>query len=131
MKILLSRGAGFVGRNLLRVLSSNDYDMSKVTVLDKDKTNLEYVKKYGIKTVLVDLAEKGEWYKEFKGKDIVINLVAEISSQEYEPFYRNNVLATKNILEAAEEVDEALKKSFILVRQPYCQLEKMIMLKQN
>lgn len=103
MKIMLSGGAGFVGRNLLRVLSSNDYDMSKVTVLDKDKINMEYVKKYGVKTVLVDLAEKGEWYKEFKGKDIVINLVAEISSQEYEPFHRNNVLATKNILEATEE----------------------------
>ena len=83
--------------------SSNDYDMSKVTVLDKDKTNLEYVKKYGVKTVLVDLAEKKDWYKEFTGNDIVIKLETQISSQEYEPFHRDNVLATKNIIEATKK----------------------------
>ena len=46
--------------------------MSKVTVLDKNKENLEYVKRYSVKTLLVDLAEKKDWYKEFKGNTLVI-----------------------------------------------------------
>jgi len=53
----------------------------------------------------VDLAEKGGWYDAFNDKEIVINLAAQISSPEDEPFYRNNVLATINVLEAAKNAD--------------------------
>jgi len=76
--------------------------MESIVVLDKDKENLGYVKKFGVKALCVDLAEKGDWYGEFIGKDLVINLVAQISSPDYEPFYRNNVLATENVIEAAK-----------------------------
>lgn len=102
MNIIIPGGAGFVGRNLIRVLNSENYAMKDVTVLDKNEKNLEYVKKYGMRTLHVDLAEKGDWCEEFEGKEIVINLIVQISSPEYEPFYRNNVLATKNVLEAAK-----------------------------
>ncbi|GEM_PF-3366254 len=99
--IIISGGAGFVGRNLVRVLKSENYDMEEVTVLDKDEENLEYVKRYGVKALYVDLAEKGDWYAEFNGKEMVINLAAQISSPDPELFYRNNVLVTRNVLEAA------------------------------
>jgi len=104
-RILIPGGAGFVGRNLVRVLKSAKYDMNEVTVLDKDKSNLAFVKRYGVQTQCVDLAEKGEWYDTFNDKKIVINLAAQISSPEDEPFYRNNVLATINVLEAAKNAD--------------------------
>ncbi|KAF5434415.1 hypothetical protein C5S35_14280 [Candidatus Methanophagaceae archaeon] len=34
------------------------YDMNEVTVLDKDKTNLAFVKRYGVQIQCVTLAEK-------------------------------------------------------------------------
>jgi nucleoside-diphosphate-sugar epimerase len=78
-RILIPGGAGFVGRNLVRVLYSKNYDMNEVTVLDKDKSNLEYVKKYGVKARCVDFGEKGGWYDEFNDKKIVINPAAQNS----------------------------------------------------
>ena len=104
-RILIPGGAGFVGRNLVRVLKSENYDMNEVTVLDNDKSNLAFVKRYGVQTQCVDLADKGEWYDAFNDKEIVINLAAQISSPEDKPFYRNNVLATLNVLEAAKNAD--------------------------
>ncbi|KAF5435042.1 hypothetical protein C5S35_12210 [Candidatus Methanophagaceae archaeon] len=56
-KILIPGGAGFVGRNLVRVRHPKNYDMNDVTVLDKDKTNLAFVTRYGVQTQCVDLAE--------------------------------------------------------------------------
>lgn len=99
-ELLIAGGAGFVGRNLIRVLHSRDYDMGKITIVDKDEKNLEYVKNFGTKTICADLAEKGDWFDEFNGKDLVINLAAQISSPSYEAFHRNNVLATENLIEA-------------------------------
>ena len=103
MNIIIPGGAGFVGRNLVRVLKSENFNMEEITILDKDEKNLEYVKRYGVNALYVDLAEKGDWYDEFKGTGMIINLVAQISSTNPELFYRNNVLTTKNVLEAAKE----------------------------
>jgi len=58
-RILIPGGAGFVGWNLVRVLHSENYDMHEVTVLDNDRSNLAFVKRYGVQTQRVDLAEKG------------------------------------------------------------------------
>ena len=57
-----------MGRNLVRVLASENYDMEKITVLDKNEKNLDYVRRYGVKALHADLAEKQGWYDEFKGK---------------------------------------------------------------
>jgi len=58
-KIIIPGGAGFVGRNLVRVLKSENYDMHEVTVLDNAKSNLAFVKCYGVQTQCEALAEKG------------------------------------------------------------------------
>lgn len=102
-KILITGGAGFVGRNLIRVLHEKKIHMDEITVIDKDMQNLSYVKPFGVKVVNADLSEIGEWYEEFNGKDIIINLAAQISSPTYEPFYKNIVLATSNVLEASKK----------------------------
>lgn len=99
-ELLIAGGAGFVGRNLVRVLHFEDYDMEKITIVDKDEKNLGYVQKFGVKTVQADMAEKGDWFNEFKGKEMVINLSAQISSPSYEDFHRNNVLSTEHLIEA-------------------------------
>ncbi|KAF5426864.1 hypothetical protein C5S39_14370 [Candidatus Methanophagaceae archaeon] len=55
------------------------YDMNEVTVLDNAKSNLAFVKRYGVQTQCVDLAEKGEWCDAFSDKKVVINLAAQNS----------------------------------------------------
>ncbi len=84
MNIIIPGGAGFVGRNLVRVIASEGYNMKAITVLDKAERNLDYVRKYGVKALLADLSEKGDWYDEFNGKEMVINLAAQISAPEYD-----------------------------------------------
>ncbi len=103
MKIVIPGGAGFVGRNLIRVLYTANFSMSDVVVIDFSPKNLEFVKKYGIRIVNADLSVPGEWTNEFENADIVINLAAQLSSPNSEPFQRNNVMATKNIIDAMKK----------------------------
>ncbi len=72
--IVIPGGAGFVGRNLVRVLNSENYDMNEITVLNKDEENLEYVKKYGVKTRCVDSVRKDDYAKtKLEGEELVKN----------------------------------------------------------
>jgi nucleoside-diphosphate-sugar epimerase len=50
-----------------------------------------------------DLAERGDWEAHFAGADRVVILQAQIGSPEEEPFIRNNVDATKIILEVIKK----------------------------
>jgi nucleoside-diphosphate-sugar epimerase len=105
MKIIVPGGAGFVGRNLVRMLYSTNQTMSEVIVLDINQSNLDYVKKYGVRAVNADLSKQGDWNHEFENADIVINLAAQLSSPNHEPFHRNNVVVTKNIIEAMKKAN--------------------------
>ncbi|KAF5417444.1 MAG: hypothetical protein C5S38_01760 [Candidatus Methanophagaceae archaeon] len=57
-RILIPGGAGFVGRNLVRVLKSENYDMNEVTVLDNDRSNLAFVKRYGVADTMCGFSRK-------------------------------------------------------------------------
>ena len=95
MKVILAGGAGFAGRNLIRVMIEEGFEPGDITVLDKNERNMELLQKYSVKEFVADLAENGEWMFMFKGADYIVNLAAQISAPSYEPFYRNNVLATR------------------------------------
>ena len=103
--LLITGGTGFVGRNLIRILHSSDYDMGAITVIDKDDKYLDFVKKFGVNVVCADLSERGDWIDEFKGKRMVINLAAQISSPTCKSFHENNVIATKNLINASKKAD--------------------------
>jgi len=105
MKSLVTGGAGFIGSHLVDKLLEMGHE---VVVLDNYSTgrieNLSHVNGK-INIVECDLSFKGSWAKEFDNVSWVFHLasLADIvpSIQNPEGYFRSNVDATFNVLEAA------------------------------
>jgi nucleoside-diphosphate-sugar epimerase len=102
-RIVLPGGAGLVGQNLVALLKDAGY--SNLVVIDKHKANLEVLRKMhpDITVEFADLAEEGRWKTLFKDADVVVMLQAQIGAPTEEPFIRNNITSTKNILAIIKE----------------------------
>lgn len=102
-KVVVCGGAGFVGFNLIPFLKKEYKD---VVVIDKHSNNTQYLQSLHptIKCIVSDLAVIDKhWSDEFKGADCIIQLSAQISSTSRDPFDRNNIIATQNIVEVMKE----------------------------
>lgn len=99
-KIIITGAAGFVGRNLIPVLIKNGYS---VTALVKNQSEKVKLKNLPIIVVVGDLSQAGPWRSALKGGDVVVHLAAEISSKDPQAFVKNNVVATQNLIEAANK----------------------------
>ena len=99
LKIVLPGAAGLVGQNLVARLKDRGY--TNIVVLDKHRANLAILQKMqpDVTCVYADLAEPGEWRRHFDGADVVVMLQAQIGGIDYIDFQRNNIDATKLILE--------------------------------
>tara|TARA_R110002072_G_scaffold284396_2_gene448473 strand:+ start:74235 stop:75188 length:954 start_codon:yes stop_codon:yes gene_type:complete len=99
IKIVLPGGAGLVGQNLVARLL--DRGFHNLVVLDKHQTNLAILQKVQpeIGCVYADLAVPGEWQKHVADADVVVMLQAQIGGLDYAEFVRNNVDASRLILE--------------------------------
>lgn len=99
-KIILPGGAGLVGQNLAARLTRRGY--TNIVVLDKHRANLDVLRRVqpGIVAEYADLAEPGEWQRQFAGASVVVMLQAQIGGNEYAEFVRNNVTASVHILDA-------------------------------
>ena len=100
VKIVLPGGAGLVGQNLVARLRRRGFD--RIVVLDKHRANLDILAKLqpGIVAEHADLAEPGEWRRHFADADVVVMLQAQIGGVDYREFERNNVDATRHVLDA-------------------------------
>lgn len=98
-KIILPGGAGLVGQNLVARLRAKGY--SNIVVLDKHRANLEVLRQVQPEVVAeyADLAEPGDWQRHFAGARVVVMLQAQIGGNDYGAFVRNNVDATRLVLE--------------------------------
>jgi nucleoside-diphosphate-sugar epimerase len=102
-KIIIPGAAGLVGQNLVVQLKNRGY--ANIVAIDKHTNNLNILKQLHpeIKTIDADLAERGSWEESFSGAEIVIMLQAQIGAPTMEPFVRNNITSTENILNAIEK----------------------------
>jgi nucleoside-diphosphate-sugar epimerase len=99
-KIILPGGAGLVGQNLVARLKARGY--GNIVVLDKHVANLNVLKRVQPDIIVeyADLAEPGDWQRHFEGAEAVVMLQAQIGGNDYQEFVRNNINATRLILDA-------------------------------
>jgi len=97
-KIILPGGAGLVGQNLVIRLKALGF--LNLVVIDKHRQNLATLAAMhpDITTECADLAEAGSWTRHFDDADVVVMLQAQIGGNDYRDFKRNNLDASRNIL---------------------------------
>ena len=101
-KVLVTGGAGFVGRETVKLLQRSGY---AVTVLDKEDKPEDFV---NVKYIRGDLQNAAKCVIACAGQDFVIHLAAKPRIPESfinpDDYFDDNVTGTKNILTAASAV---------------------------
>lgn len=99
-RIVLTGAAGLVGQNLVVELKSQGY--TRLVAIDKHAHNLAILKRLHpeVETVLADLAVPGEWEQTFRDAACVVQLHAQITGKYTALFMRNNIDATRLVLDA-------------------------------
>ncbi|HSE12552.1 MAG TPA: NAD-dependent epimerase/dehydratase family protein, partial [Rudaea sp.] len=102
-RIVLTGAAGLVGQNLLVEMKAQGY--TRLVAIDKHEYNLGILSQLHpeVETILADLAEPGAWEGAFAGADCVVQLHAQITGKFPELFVRNNLDATRRVLDAARK----------------------------
>jgi len=98
-KIVITGAAGLVGQNLVTLLADRP-DLSLVAI-DKHAHNLGVLTRLHpqVTAIAGDLAEPGPWQQAFAGADAVVQLHAQITGKGAAPFVRNNIDATRRVLD--------------------------------
>jgi nucleoside-diphosphate-sugar epimerase len=101
-RILVTGAAGLVGQNLVLMLRQRGYD--DIVAVDKHAGNLQVLRRLvpEARIRVADLAEPGEWEALFDPQTVVVVLHAQITAKYPAEFVRNNVEATRRVLEAIE-----------------------------
>lgn len=101
-KLVVTGAAGLVGQNLIVELLARGY--ANIVAIDKHAYNLDVLRRLHpeVHTLLADLAERGAWMDAFAGAACVIQLHAQITGKHAEPFVRNNIDATRRVLDAMQ-----------------------------
>jgi len=99
-RIVVTGAAGLVGQNLVTLLLEEGY--RNIVAIDKHVANLATLHRLHpeVECVAADLAEPGDWSRQFRGAKVVVQLHAQITGLTGAPFLRNNFTATKNVLDA-------------------------------
>ena len=99
-RIVLTGAAGLVGQNLLVELRDQGY--TRLVAIDKHAYNLGILRGLhpDVEVVEADLAEPGDWSRAFAGAGVVVQLHAQITGKHRALFDRNNLTATKHVLDA-------------------------------
>lgn len=99
-KVVLTGAAGLVGQNLIVELKAQGF--THLVAIDKHAYNLGILRELhpDVEAIEADVAEHGTWEDAFQGAACVVQLHAQITSKHPEEFVRNNIDATRIVLEA-------------------------------
>jgi nucleoside-diphosphate-sugar epimerase len=99
-RIVLTGAAGLVGQNLLVELGRQGY--TQLVAIDKHAHNLAILRGLHprVEAIEADLAEPGAWEEALRGTACVVLLHAQITGKTSAPFVRNNIDATRRVLDA-------------------------------
>jgi nucleoside-diphosphate-sugar epimerase len=107
-KIVITGAAGLVGQNLIvglldRAREAPDTAL-EIVAIDKHPTNTATLARLhpGITVIEADLAEPGAWADSFTGAEALVQLHAQIGGLDGGEFDRNNITATRHVLEATK-----------------------------
>lgn len=102
LRIVITGVAGLVGQNLALKLHEAGY--TNLIGIDKHPYNLGVLRTHQpyVRAIEADMAEPGDWMREIAEADIVVLNQAQIGGLDWEPFERNNLIATRNILDAID-----------------------------
>ena len=108
MKIIITGGAGFIGKHLVEFLTEKEND---ITIFDNFSNSsyesTTYLKKLGVKIIKGDIRKIEEINSAVKGHEVMIHLAAKISVDESiknpSETFQTNVEGTKNVLIACKE----------------------------
>ena len=97
--LILTGAAGLVGQNLTRHLRRRK-DL-RIIAIDKHKENNVLLSRMnpGVHVITADLAEPGPWQDHFTDAAAVVQLHMQAKGSSREVFERNNVMATRRVLE--------------------------------
>jgi len=98
-KIVLTGAAGLVGQNLIVELKAQGY--TRLVAIDKHAHNLAILRQLhpDVEAIDADLADAGIWERTFDGAACVVQLHAQITGKHSAPFVRNNIEATRRVLD--------------------------------
>lgn len=101
-KLVLTGAAGLVGQNLIVELKAQGY--TNLVAIDKHPYNLGILRRLhpDVTAILADLAEPGDWENAFTDVACVVQLHAQITGKTADLFVRNNIDATRKVLNAAK-----------------------------
>ena len=101
-KIVITGAAGLVGQNLVVELKAQGY--TNLVAIDKHEYNLGILRELhpDVRTILADVAEQGDWETSFDGAACVVQLHAQITGKDPQIFVRNNIEATRVVLDATK-----------------------------
>lgn len=99
MKVLVTGGGGFLGSAIVRMLLDRGDDVTIAA-----RSDYPEIVALGARQVRGDLAEADVAGEAVRGQDAVIHVAAKAGIWgDYDDYYRSNVVATKNVLDACRE----------------------------
>jgi nucleoside-diphosphate-sugar epimerase len=98
MKILITGATGFIGRHLVGALSK----IYTVRCLVRKNSDITPLRELKVDIVYGDLLDKDSILPALDGIELVYHLAGEVYSRKKNDYYKGNVLATVNLLEACK-----------------------------
>lgn len=100
-RIVITGAAGLVGQNLIPRLRAAQ--LGEIVAIDKHSHNAGVLRQLnpGLRVVVADLAQPGEWQDELCGCTHLVISHAQIGGSSPDEYVRNNITATENVIRCA------------------------------